>query len=74
MKTLKMTFRSGSHSTRSIQLKYVAEELTPDTVKKAMQDIIALQLFASKGVQLYADPVKAEYVDTNEKTLFTEEN
>lgn len=35
MKTLKLTFRSGSHSTRTMQLKYVAEELDEATIKQA---------------------------------------
>ena len=39
MKTLKLTFRSGSHSTRTMQLKYVAEELDEATIKQAMQEI-----------------------------------
>lgn len=70
MKTLKLTFRSGSHSTRTIQLKYVAEELDEATIKQAMKEIGELQLFENKGVQLYVDPVKAEYVDTEEKVVF----
>ena len=51
MKTLKLTFRSGSHSTRTMQLKYVAEELDEATIKQAMQEIGELQLFENKGVQ-----------------------
>lgn len=74
MKTLKLTFRSGSHSTRTIQLKYVAEELDEATIKQAMQGISDLQLFETKGVQLYVDPVKAEYVDTEEKVVFATED
>lgn len=74
MKTLKLTFRSGSHSTRTIQLKYVAEELDEATIKQAMQGISELQLFENKGVQLYVDPIKAEYVDTEEKVVFATEN
>ena len=74
MKTLKLTFRSGSHSTRTIQLKYVAEELDEATIKQAMKEIGELQLFENKGVQLYVDPVKAEYVDTAEKVVFAAED
>ena len=74
MKTLKLTFRSGSHSTRTIQLKYVAEELDEATIKQAMKEIGELQLFENKGVQLYVDPVKAEYVDTEEKVVFATED
>ena len=74
MKTLKLTFRSGSHSTRTIQLKYVAEELDEATIKQAMQEISGLQLFENKGIQLYVDPIKAEYVDTEEKVVFATEN
>lgn len=74
MKTLKLTFRSGSHSTRTIQLKYVAEELDEATIKQAMKEIGELQLFENKGVQLYVDPVKAEYVDTEEKVVFSAED
>ena len=74
MKTLKLTFRSGSHSTSTIQLKYVAEELDEATIKQAMQEISGLQLFENKGVQLYVDPIKAEYVDTEEKVVFATEN
>lgn len=79
MKTLKLTFRSGSHSTRTMQLKYVAEELDEATIKQAMQEIGELQLFENKGVQLYVNPVyvnpvKAEYVDTEEKVVFAAED
>ena len=74
MKTLKLTFRSGSHSTRTMQLKYVAEELDEATIKQAMQEIGELQLFENKGVQLYVDPVKAEYVDTEENVVFAAED
>ena len=74
MKTLKLTFRSGSHSTRTIQLKYVAEKLDEATIRQAMQEISELQLFENKGVQLYVDPIKAEYVDTEEKVVFATEN
>ena len=74
MKTLKLTFRSGSHSTRTMQLKYVAEELDEATIKQAMQEIGELQLFENKGVQLYVDPVTAEYVDTDEKVVFAAED
>ena len=49
MKTLKLTFRSGSHSTRTIQLKYVAEELDEATIKQAMQGISELQLLKTKA-------------------------
>ena len=74
MITLKLTFRSGSHCTRAMQLKYVAEELDEATIKQAMQEIGELQLFENKGVQLYVDPVKAEYVDTEEKVVFAAED
>ena len=74
MKTLKLTFRSGSHSTRTIQLKYVAEELDEATIKQAMKEIGELQLFEHKCVQLYVDPVKAEYVDAEEKVVFAAED
>lgn len=74
MKTLKLTFRSGSHSTRTMQLKYVAEELDEATIKQAMQEIGELQLFENKGVQLYVNPVKDEYVDTEEKVVFAAED
>lgn len=39
-----------------------------------MQGISELQLFENKGVQLYVDPVKAEYVDTEEKVVFAAED
>lgn len=39
-----------------------------------MQGISELQLFKNKGVQLYVDPVKAEYVDTEEKVVFAAED
>ena len=55
-------------------MKSVAEELDEATIKQAMQGISELQLFENKGVQLYVDPVKAEYVDTEEKVVFAAED
>ena len=52
MKTLKLTFRSGSHSTRTIQLKYVAEELDEATIKgSASCSFLKTKAFSSMSIR-----------------------
>lgn len=72
MKKLDLGFRSSTkHTTHHLQVKYVKEELDAKEIRKAMESIAELGIFADKkGDLIYATPVSASYVDTNEEVVF----
>lgn len=72
MKKLSLGFHSSTQKAlHRIQLNYVENELELETVKQAMQEIAALQLFVDKeGQPLLETPASAAYVTTSTKPLF----
>lgn len=74
MKLLNMEFYSANkQSTHRLQVKAVNNELDADSIRKAMDQIAGLGIFADKtGDLVYAKPVSASYIDTNEKVVFDE--
>lgn len=72
MKKLDLGFRSSTRqTTHHLQLSYVQKELSPEEVRKYMEQISTLGVFSDKyGDLIYATPVSASYIDTEEKVLF----
>lgn len=72
MKKLDLGFRSSTRRTiHHLQLSYVQKELSPEEVRKYMEQISTLGVFSDKyGDLIYATPVSASYIDTEEKVLF----
>ncbi|MGY3765887.1 DUF2922 domain-containing protein [Vagococcus vulneris] len=64
MKKLTMTFKTSSGKQASIKPTIAKEDLTAETVKKAMDDISALNIFAKDNVALYQEPKSAHYTET----------
>lgn len=74
MKTLDLVFRAAGGSTRHLKLADVQSDLDAETVKGIMQQISAAEMFVDKdGIAMYATPISAVYIDTQEHVLFTEE-
>lgn len=74
MKTLDLIFRAANGGTHHLKLADVQTELEADKVQEVMQQISAAGIFVDKnGVALYAQPISAVYIETQEDMLFTEE-
>lgn len=75
MKILDLGFRSSvKGNVHHLKLNYVDSNLDKDTVKTAMQQLAALNMFADKnGEQIYATPISATYIDEQESPLFDED-
>lgn len=74
MKKLNLGFRSATKNTvHRLQLSYVKTDLDAETLKKCMAQIAALGIFSDKtGESVFATPISASYVDTEEKVVFAE--
>ncbi|WP_125589912.1 DUF2922 domain-containing protein [Companilactobacillus jidongensis] len=73
MKKLQLTFKTAKGQKRNLVLNYVSADLDTPTVKKAMDKIVASQLFEKEGIQLYSKVVAAKYVERTETHLFSED-
>lgn len=73
MKTLNLTFKGSLGKKHLLKLSYASENLTAETVRKAMQDIAAASAFAKGDEGLYVTPVSAKYVDTVATVIFNDE-
>ncbi|KRK78982.1 DUF2922 domain-containing protein [Companilactobacillus nodensis] len=73
MKKLQLTFKTAKGQKRNLVLNYVSAELDTPTVRKAMDKIVASQLFEKDTVQLYTKVVGAKYVERTETSLFQED-
>ncbi|KRN02948.1 hypothetical protein FD13_GL001264 [Levilactobacillus senmaizukei DSM 21775 = NBRC 103853] len=69
MKALELTFKGSDTRIKHLRLKYVNTDLQPKEIQHFMETLAATKLFAKEGVDLYAEPVKADLVDTNTTTL-----
>lgn len=65
--SIKVASKDANETARNRSFNNVAENADETKIGQ-------LQLFENKGVQLYVDPVKAEYVDTEEKVVFAAED
>ena len=74
MKKLNLGFRSATKNTvHHLQLNYVKTELDAEALKKYMMQISTLRIFSDKnGEAVFATPVSASYVETEEKVVFAE--
>lgn len=72
MKKLDLGFRSATkHTTHHLRISYVKDELKAENIKKYMDEIAALGIFADQnGELIYATPVSASYIDTDERVVF----
>lgn len=74
MKTLQLNFKNDKGRKTHFNLKYVDEELTPQTVREAMQAIVDAQLVTDKDGQLtYTQVCGAKYIQREETPLFNDE-
>ncbi|BDR55451.1 DUF2922 domain-containing protein [Xylocopilactobacillus apis] len=66
-KVLQLKFKNEAGKNTSMSFTYVNDNLSRETVAKAMEDLAALDLFKDKdGNLLYKTPVSAKYVETTE--------
>lgn len=70
MRKLHLQFRNADGSRKTIIIQLCHQNLTPEIVRQAMADLIALKLFERNGVQLYTEIIGAKYVETKVTWLF----
>ncbi|WP_125567030.1 DUF2922 domain-containing protein [Companilactobacillus insicii] len=73
MKKLQLTFKTSKGQKRNLVLNYVRDDLDTPTVRKAMDKIVASQLFEKDGIKLYMQVSAAKYVERTETHLFSED-
>ncbi|WP_407889706.1 DUF2922 domain-containing protein [Levilactobacillus sp. N40-8-2] len=69
MKTLELSFKGSDKRVKHLRLKYVNADLTPTEVEALMGQVAAAKLFAKGDVELYAEPLRAEVVETTKTAL-----
>lgn len=70
MKSLNLTFKGSLGKKHILKLTYANDNLSPETVRKAMEQISQTHLFFK---ELYVTPLSAKYVDTVSTVLFNDE-
>lgn len=73
MKSLNLTFKGSLGKKHILKLTYANDNLSPETVRKAMEQISQTHLFFKKDEELYVTPISAKYVDTVSTVLFNDE-
>ncbi|MHC9537663.1 DUF2922 domain-containing protein [Dellaglioa sp. BT-FLS60] len=73
MKQLDLAFKNETGKTRHMKLRYVNTDLDPATVKKAMDDITAADLFHRDNEKMFVTPVSAQFVETIETPIYKNE-
>lgn len=71
MKTLNLNYKGSLGQGHVLKLAYANENLSEATVRKAMTDLAALQLFQKGEDQLYDNPQGAHYVTTTTDPIFS---
>lgn len=69
MKTLELSFKGSDKRVKHLRLKYVNADLTPTEVEALMKQVADAKLFAKGEVDLYAEPLRAEIVETTKTAL-----
>lgn len=72
-KVLKLKFKTEEDKTRSISVKFPKENLDAETVRKAMEAVVASDAFEKDGVKLYTKTAGAYYYTTSQEDIFDEE-
>lgn len=70
MRKLHLQFKNADGSRKTIIIKLCHQNLSPEIVRQAMEDLIALKLFERNGIQLYTEIVGAKYVETRVTKIF----
>ncbi|MFC6206631.1 MULTISPECIES: DUF2922 family protein [Levilactobacillus] len=70
MKTLELNFKGSDLRIKHLRLKYVNTELTTADVEAIMAQIATAKLFAKDDVNLYAEPLTADVVETTKQTIY----
>ncbi|WP_265456034.1 DUF2922 domain-containing protein [Enterococcus sp. HY326] len=70
MHKLHLQFRNADGSRKTMIIQLCHQNLSPEIVRQAMTDLIALKLFERNGVQLYTEIVGAKYAETKVTWLF----
>lgn len=73
MKTLELTFKGSLGKKHVFKVHDAKENLNKETVQVAMQSLAGLKLFKDADEFIYATPLAAKYVDTNETVIFDDE-
>lgn len=68
--TLQLRFKGNDEKVHSFGLVNAAPNLNQSTVSKVMGEITELGLFSRNGINIYNEPVGAEYVTTSHRTVF----
>ncbi|ALV21489.1 MAG: DUF2922 domain-containing protein [Carnobacterium sp.] len=69
-KTLELRFNTSLGKAKTMSVQDPILDLTSIDAQKAMDDIIALDLFENEGVNLYASVVGARYVERVVEDIF----
>lgn len=72
MKQLQLNFKTGEGKNKKLMINYFKDDLNPDAVKSAMQEISQAKVFVKDSVELYHEPVGAKYITRTEETIFEE--
>lgn len=70
MRQLHLLFKNADGSRKRIVVEHCHQDLSPETVRQAMEAISALGLFERAGVQLYTEIIGAKYVEKKITVLF----
>lgn len=73
MKKLHLTFLNEDRTKKTLVLHCVHQDLSPEAVKEAMEQISELDLFEKDGVRLMTEVHSAKYVEVIETPLFDNE-
>ncbi|MHC5247760.1 DUF2922 domain-containing protein [Enterococcus sp. LJL90] len=74
MRKLHLLFKNADGSRKRIVVECCHQNLSAESVRRAMEEIIALKLFERNGVQLYTEIVGAKYVEKRITIIFDDGN
>lgn len=70
MKHLELIYHNSEAKLTTMRLTYAQENLSEATTRAAMEKIAELKMFDKDGVNPYAEPVAARYVETTSAPIF----
>lgn len=72
-RVLRLKFKNEEDKTKSISVKFPKENLDAETVRKAMDAIVAADAFEKDGAKLYTKTAGAYYYTTSQEDIFEDE-
>lgn len=70
-KKLQLTFATDGGGETNLTLTMAKQDLTADSAKTAMDNMVASQAFANSKGEAYTQAIRAAYIETIETELFS---